>query len=76
MWENEKIKSNLQVVICRSIKVWSEKYFVFPPGVIFLFFFVFEIFGYLREDFLKFHGPPKRLRIIIFHFCFLRFADF
>ena len=36
----------------------------------------FEIFGFLREDFFKFHGPPKRLRIIISYFYFLRFSDF
>ena len=28
----------------------------------------FEYFGFLREDFLKFRGPPKRLRIIIIFF--------
>ena len=36
----------------------------------------FENFGFLMEDFLKFRGPPKRLRIIIFYFYSLRFSDF
>ena len=42
MGENEKIKSNLQVVIRRSIKDWRERFlYLLAPGVIFLYFFVF-----------------------------------
>ena len=42
MGENEKIKSNLQVVIHRSIKDWRERFlYLLAPGVIFLCFFVF-----------------------------------
>ena len=48
-------------------------FFVFAHGVTFCVFLCicarsemsFENFGFLREDFLKFRGPPKRLRIII-----------
>ena len=85
MGENEKIKSNLQVVMRRSIKDWRERFlYLLAPGVIFFVFLCicarsemsFEIFGFLMEDFLKFRGPPKRLRIIIFYFYSLRFSDF
>ena len=42
MGENEKIKSNLQVVIRRSIKDSREIFlYLLAPGVIFLCFFVF-----------------------------------
>ena len=36
----------------------------------------FENFGFLMEDFLKFRGPPKRLRIIIIFFLFFEIFGF